>query len=106
MTTRFSIAIAALTLLTASAASAQEVVRLSPHERERAIESRENAQIDPVEAQMFENDRRIHGEVGVMVGTGGARGAYGVAAIPLGENSGAVVAFETQRYPTQRWRRR
>lgn len=106
MIVRFPIAFIALTLFAGSTAFAQDVVRLSPDEREQAIESRHNAQIDPVEAQYLQPDGKIHGEVGVMIGTGGARGAYGVAAIPLGENAGAVVAFESQRFPTQRWRRR
>ncbi|WBO24218.1 hypothetical protein [Sphingomonas abietis] len=43
-------------------------------------------------------DRRIHGEVGVMVGSNGARGAYGTAAIPLGDNAGAMVSVESSHY--------
>jgi len=43
-------------------------------------------------------DRQIHGEVGAMIGTGGARGIYGTAAIPIGENGGAVISFENSRY--------
>ena len=40
----------------------------------------------------------IHGEVGMTVGTHGTRGVYGVAAIPLGENAGAIVSFEDSRF--------
>ena len=43
------------------------------------------------------NDRRPHGEVGVMVGTGGARGIYGVTSVPLGENGWATFGFENSR---------
>jgi hypothetical protein len=40
----------------------------------------------------------IHGEVGAMIGTHGARAAYGTADIPLGDNAGATVSFETSRF--------
>ncbi|MGH6613249.1 hypothetical protein [Sphingomonas sp.] len=42
--------------------------------------------------------RGIHGEVGVMIGSNGSRGIYGVADIPLGENAGATVSFESSRF--------
>lgn len=47
-------------------------------------------------------DRKIHGEVGVMIGSHGSRGAYGTAAIPLGDHAGAVVSFENSRYGFRR----
>ncbi|MBY8824955.1 hypothetical protein [Sphingomonas colocasiae] len=50
-------------------------------------------------------DRRIHGEMGVMIGTNGTRGTYGTADIPLGENAGATVSFETSRFGYPRARR-
>jgi hypothetical protein len=37
-----------------------------------------------------------------MIGTHGTRGAYGTAAIPLGDNAGAVVSFESSRYGVRR----
>jgi 2-methylcitrate dehydratase PrpD len=43
-------------------------------------------------------DRKVHGEMGVMIGSHGTRGAYGTAAIPLGDHAGAVVSFEKSRY--------
>jgi len=46
--------------------------------------------------------RGIHGEVGVMIGTNGTRGAYGVAEVPLGDRAGAVVSFESSRYGYRR----
>ena len=42
--------------------------------------------------------QRIHGEFGVMIGSNGTRGAYGTADIPLGENAGATVSFESSRF--------
>lgn len=46
--------------------------------------------------------RQIHGEVGAMIGTHGTRGIYGTAAIPLGDNAGAVVSFESSRFGYRR----
>ncbi len=43
-------------------------------------------------------DRRVHGEVGFMIGTNGARGAYGAAEIPLGDRGAAAVSFESSRF--------
>jgi hypothetical protein len=42
--------------------------------------------------------RQIHGEVGALVGSHGTRSFYGTAAIPLGNNAGAVVSFEDSHY--------
>jgi hypothetical protein len=44
----------------------------------------------------------IHGEVGVMIGSQGARGVYGTADIPLGENAGATVSFESSSFGHRR----
>ena len=46
--------------------------------------------------------RGIHGEVGMMIGTQGARGVYGTADIPLGENAGATVSFESSSFGNRR----
>ncbi|MDX3885897.1 MULTISPECIES: hypothetical protein [Sphingomonadales] len=45
---------------------------------------------------------QIHGEAGFMIGTGGARGVFGTAAVPLGENAGAIISFENTRLPRGR----
>lgn len=42
-------------------------------------------------------DRKIHGEVGAAVGSGGYRSAYGVATIPIGKSSSATIAVSTSR---------
>jgi hypothetical protein len=42
--------------------------------------------------------RGIHGEIGAMIGSHGTRGAYGVAAIPLGNDAAAVVSFESSHF--------
>jgi hypothetical protein len=41
----------------------------------------------------------IYGEVGVEIGTGGHRAAYGTAFVPLGKDSGATISFLTQTGP-------
>lgn len=46
--------------------------------------------------------RDIHGEVGAVIGSHGTRGAYGVAAIPLGNDAGAVVSFESSHFGNRR----
>jgi hypothetical protein len=90
-------------MLIALSGAPDAVVRLSPDAREQAIESAANPQKDPVaEAEHLQRDRRVHGELGFMIGTGGARGAYGVAEVPIGESGAAMFAFETERYPVRR----
>jgi hypothetical protein len=69
-------------------------VRLSAEEREAAIEAaatRSGRTFDEGSA----GDHRIHGEVGVEVGTGGTRAAYGTAVVPLGDTGVAAFSFET-----------
>ena len=52
-------------------------------------------------------DGKIHGEVGMMVGTRNTRGIYGDAVIPLGHGATAAISFD--HYQTDpgkyRWRR-
>ena len=85
-------------------AAQADVVRLSPQEREAAIE--QGAARAARDAELAGvPDRKIHGEVGVEIGTGGARAAYGSAVVPLGDAGMAAVAFETDR-SNYRFRRR
>lgn len=42
-------------------------------------------------------ERKIHGEVGAGIGTGGYRSAYGVVNIPIGKSSSVTVAASTGR---------
>ena len=46
--------------------------------------------------------RGIHGEVGAMIGSRGSYSVYGTADIPLGDNAGATVSFETSRFGYRR----
>jgi hypothetical protein len=43
------------------------------------------------------NSRRPHGEVGMMIGTGGARSVYGVTSVPLGDKGWATFGFENSQ---------
>ena len=43
-------------------------------------------------------DKRLHGEVGMFIGTGGARGIYGSTAVPLGETGMAQFSFESSQF--------
>jgi len=85
-------------------ALAGAVHRLSPEQREAAIEAgaaRSTLGIDGGNGP----DRQIHGEMGVAIGTGGYRAAYGTAVVPLGDTGVAAVSVETDR-SNYRWRRR
>lgn len=44
-------------------------------------------------------DNRPHGEVGVFVGSGGARGFYGTTGVPLGDSGFAQFSFQNGRLP-------
>lgn len=94
----------ALLLLLASAGPAlADPVTLSLSDAEKEALISRNAEADlaaplysaPGSARLA--DRRPHGEVGVMVGTGGARGVYGVTSVPLGDKGWATFGFEQSR---------
>ncbi|MGL4542338.1 MAG: hypothetical protein ACRCUI_07500 [Polymorphobacter sp.] len=42
---------------------------------------------------------RPHGEVGMMIGSGGARAVWGSTMVPLGANGVAAFSFSTGRWP-------
>lgn len=90
----------ALALLVAAPVSAQ-VYGLSPVEKSAAIETasqRPDAD-NPALLPALTEDRRPHGEVGAMIGTGGARGVYGIVGVPVGETGSATFAFSNSRLP-------
>lgn len=104
-----SILIAALP----AAASAQaveggtaQVYGLTPEQKLQVIDARDRAGGDAALADALSGgvDRSVHGEFGAMIGTGGARGVFGTAAIPIGDNAGAVVSFESTRFGDRRYR--
>lgn len=100
---------AALLILAAAPCAAEPgtVYRLTPDEIAKAAQS---PAIDPLfDRSLFDEtevrrDRRVHGEVGAFVGTGGARGVFGSAAVPLGDKGFAAFSFEKSDYGRQRRR--
>jgi len=78
-----------------------DTIRLSDRERDAILDSNTVESAAAARGELGESGgagRGIHGEVGAMIGSNGTRGAYGVAAIPLGDNAGAVVSFESSQF--------
>jgi hypothetical protein len=44
----------------------------------------------------------MQGEIGMMIGTNGARGIFGSAVAPIGETGTVAVAFENSRFGRRR----
>jgi hypothetical protein len=85
--------------------AAPDTVRLSDEQRRAILDSNTMESAAAARGELTgadRADRRIHGEVGVMIGTNGTRGVYGVAEIPLGNNGSAVVSYENSRYGYRR----
>lgn len=59
---------------------------------ERWVADSPAARSDP-EAPMVDEPRKVHGEMGVSVGTGGYRSGYLVTHIPIGEAGSATIAL-------------
>lgn len=74
---------------TTTAAQIEHWIASSPATVDEEDEARPG---DPREA------RKIHGEVGVSVGTGGYRSGYVITHIPVGENGSATIAFGKTDY--------
>jgi len=91
--------------LMAGPLAAQEVVhKLSPEAREAAIEAAGNRpERNPLALgqapETAASDRRIHGQIGFGIGTGGMREVFGSTMVPLGEHGAAAFSFSTGRYP-------
>ncbi|MEO8375736.1 MAG: hypothetical protein ABI471_10960 [Sphingomonas bacterium] len=80
---------------------ADDTIRLTDEQRMAILDhnTAESAAAARGELPELGNARRgIHGEVGIMIGSHGTRGVYGTADIPLGDNAGATVSFESSQY--------
>ena len=86
-------------IFAAPAAHAQEtVVALSPADKDKLLNAAAaRAQAPPNEPAIYWG-RRVHGEVGMFVGTGGARGVFGSAIMPVGDDGSVALAIETSRF--------
>lgn len=104
--------LALATLIPAAAASAQapetadtsQVRRLSPQEKEQILAENERrareAEIDAAIGNASSRPNGIHGEIGGVIGTGGTRGIFGTAVVPLGDRGSAAISFEDFRTDT------
>jgi len=77
------------------------IVTLTPEQREAALEAGA-ARAKDESIQYGATDRRVHGEVGVEVGSRGERAAYGTLIAPIGQNGVAAISYGTGQGP--RWR--
>ncbi|WP_236697555.1 hypothetical protein [Sphingomonas sp. Leaf357] len=80
---------------------ASDAIRLSDAERNAILDSNTVESAAVARGELGKSGLAklgIHGEMGVMVGSNGTRGIYGVAEIPLGESASAVVSFESSRF--------
>ena len=80
---------------------ADDTIRLSDQQRMEILDHNTVESAAAARGELPESrsaGRGIHGEVGVMIGSHGTRGVYGTADIPLGDNAGATVSFESSRY--------
>jgi hypothetical protein len=96
-----ALVMAAPALAQSAPSSTVETLRLTPDEKADIAAHQTEATVDAARAGLGgagTGGRQIHGEVGAMIGTGGARDFYGTAAIPLGDHAGAVVSVESSRY--------
>lgn len=84
--------------------AAPGTIRLTPEQREAALEDGAARPRTDIDGNPLP-DRAIHGEMGVAIGTGGYRSAYGTAVVPLGDNGAAAFSYETDRFNTRRRRR-
>jgi hypothetical protein len=77
-----------------------ETLSLTPEEKARLLEQNTEDSVDAARAGLPSGGphRQIHGEIGAMIGTNGARGIYGTAAVPLGDNAGAIISVEDSRF--------
>jgi len=90
----------------APSAALADTVTLSPAEIEAAKEA--GAERNARDAQLGiepMRDRKIHGEVGFAVGTGGYAAIFGTAVAPLGDDGVIALSFANEQYGDRRSRR-
>ncbi len=75
--------------------------RLSDAEIEKVLGDAA-AKREAAEEAAEEPDRRVHGEVGFTIGTGGYRSAFGTAVVPVTDKGVAILSFETTDFGKQR----
>jgi hypothetical protein len=88
---------ALIALAVAGPSLAADVYALTPAQKAAALQSGVAARGGDDVLSGGGGSLPIHGEVGAAIGTNGYRSMYGTAAIPIGENGGAIVSFENSR---------
>lgn len=79
------------------------MLSLNPAAKEKVLEAAATRNAGAIGAPAIDGvGRRIHGEVGMMIGTNGTRGVFGSMAAPIGETGSVAVAFENSRYGGRR----
>lgn len=96
---RHAFALTALFAAATPSLAAEQVVALSPIEKERLLDAAAERNAGRIDEPTINGvGRRIHGEVSMMIGTGGARGIGGSMVAPIGETGMVAFAFESVRY--------
>ncbi len=92
--------LAALAATPVTAQTAPQVYRLSPAEITRLQAESSLRTTSPFDAANLPRPRdgRVHGEVGVGIGTSGYREVYGAIGVPLGETGNAQFAFDVGQF--------
>ena len=99
LTPKAAFALTALLLGAAVHAEPGTVTRLTP-EQIAAIQAEAEAAGARAEVSEAEPDKdRIHGEVGMSIGTGGAREISGAINTPLGADGRAIISGGAARWP-------
>ncbi|WP_162987048.1 hypothetical protein [Sphingomonas paeninsulae] len=95
----------ALMLISAPVAAMADTVTLTPEQAEAAKEAgaARNARAAALGLEPGQ-DKAIHGEMGVAIGTGGYRSVYGTAIVPLGDNATLGLSFANEQYGNGRYR--
>ncbi|WP_165324272.1 hypothetical protein [Rhizorhabdus phycosphaerae] len=95
---RHAFALAALLLASAAAQAEETVIALSPAEKEKLLDAAAQKPRPVGELPVNGVIGKVHGQVGMFVGTGGARGVFGTAVAPVGETGQIAVSFENSRF--------
>lgn len=89
----------------APTATDSDTMRLTDEQRDAILDANTEARAAAARGELTGLEslgRDVHGEVGVMIGSNGTRGVHGTADIPLGDNAGATVSFESSRFGYRR----
>jgi len=96
---RHGFAFAALLMASAPAIGAEQVIALSPAEKENLLNAAAERNAGVIEQPTINGvGRRIHGQVSMMVGTNGARGIAAAMVAPIGEKGTVALAFSNSRF--------